>query len=291
MRKILVGILVLLIGGWGWYSFQPHYAQPPSMEAWMLDVGQGESVLVREPTGKKILFDGGPDDSVLEQLGTILPPWDKQIDLVILSHPHSDHIRGLISVLERYTVKEVWSSGTIYDSADYKAWMSQLMLHHLTAKAITAPFTEQFGNIILKTYHPLKDMTGQKPSQAHDGTLSIKLSFGTEDLFLTGDLNEEHEAEMVAQCQPPACDLEAEVLQIPHHGSATGLTPEFLQAVHPQYALIPVGKDNKFNHPRPNIIQELNDAHIPIFRTDLNQQIHLVFTGKTITVTPAVPTH
>lgn len=289
MKKFFAVLLILLIGGWSWYSLQPHYSSAPAMETWMLNVGQGESVLVREPSGKKLLFDGGPDDSVLSELGAILPPWDKQIDLVILSHPHSDHIRGLISVLQRYHVQEVWTSGATYDSADYKAWIAELARDHLTPKVTFAPFKTSFGKINLQAFHPLQDMEGQDPSQAHDATLSIKASYGSEDLFLTGDLNEEHEQAMVTDCQPPSCTLEAEVLQVPHHGSATGLTPDFLKAIHPTYALIPVGKNNKFKHPRPNILQELIDAHIPIFRTDLNERIHVVFSGTAITVTPQVP--
>lgn len=289
MKKLGIFLLSSIFFAWSWHTLLPHYSHVPAMEAWMLNVGQGESVLLREPSGKKLLFDGGPDDSVLKELGAVLPPWDRKLDLVILSHPHSDHIRGLISVLERYNVTEVWTSGAHYKSAEYRAWQEQLKVHQLQPRTVFAPFRQSFGTVSLQVYHPLLNMEGQDPSQAHDATVSVKASFGTQDIFLTGDLNEEHETEMVSHCQPPTCTLEAEILQIPHHGSATGLIPPFLAAIHPQAALIPVGTDNKFKHPRPNILQELQSAKVPIYRTDQNGRLHITCTQKGCGVSATIP--
>ncbi|MBU6389782.1 MBL fold metallo-hydrolase, partial [Patescibacteria group bacterium] len=111
LKKLSLTIGVVLLIGWSVLSVRPSYSSVPALDVWMLNVGQGESVLLREPHDKKILFDGGPDETVLSQLGSILPVWDRKINLVILSHNHSDHIDGLISVLERYQISEVWLSG------------------------------------------------------------------------------------------------------------------------------------------------------------------------------------
>lgn len=281
MKKLtaIIGIIVALF--WTGYALWPHTNSAALLEAWVLDVGQGESVLVREPSGKTILFDGGPDDKVLSELGAALPAWEHHIDLVILSHPHVDHLRGLIAVLDRYTVDAIWSSGSTAASSEYQAWMTAVSEKHIPLSFHHAPERVSFGAITLTIEHPWEDMTGKQPAQAHDADLAVKLTSGPRTLFLTGDLNEEHEQEMLTKCQLP-CSLKSDVLQIPHHGSASGLTPEFLAATHPDAAVIPVGLANKFHHPREEILDRLKNAHIPVLRTDTGKRIHIVLLPEKI---------
>lgn len=289
----------LVIGVWLINALLPHY-RPGTLEVWMLNVGQGESVLAHEPSGKLLLYDGGPDDSVLQQLGAILPPWQRRINLVVLSHDHSDHITGLISVLERYQVDEIWTSGARYNSPEYYRFEAEIKARHIPQTFTyfhtedcqsqpVCPLPIHFGQTILQVYHPLKNMVGANPRQPHDATLSLKISFQNQSVFLTGDLNEEHEQDMLNGCQPPRCSLQSTVLQVPHHGSATGLLPSFLAAVSPKDALIPVGLHNKFHHPRAETLAKLSAANIPYWRTDLNGRIHLIL-GASISVQPEHPT-
>jgi len=279
-----LSVIAALIGLLVWLS--PQLFQRPTttgLEIWMLDVGQGESVLVREPSGKLLLFDGGPDDSVLSQLGAVLPPWQHTINLVLLSHNHADHIRGLISVLKRFTVQQVWDSGSISLSSDFTTFQGEIsqqkiqqthvFFHQLPCSEI-CPRPTAFGEAFLQVYHPLEDSTGLRPENEHDTDVSIKVSWHNVSIFLAGDLDEQHEDDMIESCQLPTCTLHATILQIPHHGSATGLSPEFLAATSPKEAWIPVGKDNKYGHPRQIILDRLNAAHIPIFRTDQDGRIH-----------------
>jgi len=257
---------------------------PGALDIWMLNVGQGESVFIHEPDGTTILFDGGPDDSVLQELGSVLPPWQHTINLVILSHPHADHIRGLIDVLQRYTVQAVWSSGTIIDTADFRTWIHLLTTLHIPVRHVHAYFQEKVGDANLEVYHPLVDMVGQEPEETHDGDVSVKLTYQSFSFFLAGDLNEDHENAMLASCQPPKCSLQSTILQVPHHGSATGLAVSFLQAVNPEAALIPVGLNNTFGHPRPEILAKLATAGIPVFRTDTEKRIHVLYKDDNVSI-------
>jgi len=285
LRFTLLFFCIILASWWSFSSLNPPESSSSSnLEAWVLDVGQGESVLLKDPSGKTLLFDGGPDDSVLNQLGEVLPPFDRTIDLAILSHNHSDHIRGLISVLERYDVKEVWISGAIHTTNDYQHFLEAIKDNHTPTKVVffdktackaICPKPTPFGNLLLQVYHPMENMTGQRPNDQHDATVSVKVSYGQESLFLTGDLNEGHETDMMKACQPPTCSLAATILQVPHHGSDTGLSEAFLEAVHPSSAVIPVGLHNKFKHPRQIILDRLTTAQIPIYRTDLQSRIHM----------------
>ena len=292
-------VLWFLLFIWALNSLVPHF-QSNRLEIWMLNVGQGESVLLREPSGHFLLYDGGPDDSVLQQLGQILPPWQRHIDLVILSHDHSDHVTGLIGVVQRYQIGEIWTSGAVYKGAEYKRFTTEVANHHILKRTmqyhidqciqvLVCPIPIQFGRATLQIYHPLISMQNSDPRQPHDATLSVKVSFNAESIFLTGDLNEQHEQDMLDGCLPPKCTLRATILQIPHHGSATGLLPAFLAAVAPKDALIPVGLHNRFGHPRIETLSKLQDSHIPYWRTDLNGRIYAVLGGSHITVQPEHP--
>lgn len=284
--SVLVGLIWLLICLWPKYTLQKD-----TLDLWMLNVGQGESVLLREPTGLKILFDGGPDDSVLPQLGAVLQPLDRKIDLMILSHNHSDHLRGLILVLQRYQVKKVWISGAIQKTADFQAFKFELSKQEIPTeikffdlKKSKVPQTIIFGQLKLSVLYPLRNMTNEFPPNQHDADLVVKVNFGPENILLTGDLNEEHENEILAACKIPDCSLQADVLQVPHHGSKTGLIFDFLNNIAPQIALIPVGIDNNFGHPDPTTINKLKKFGVQIFRTDLQARIHLTINQKKIAV-------
>lgn len=248
-----------------------------SLTLWMLDVGQGESVLVRTAEHKTILFDGGPDDAVLAELGSVLPTWQKHIDLVILSHPHADHITGLISVIDRYEVGEVWTSGAQYSSANVDAFHSILQKIKLVPHFVNSTTLSSLGDTTLQVIHPPPGLSGTSPAQPHDATISVMISERGHKIFLTGDLNTEHENQIVRDCPPRECSIQANVLQIPHHGSLTGLEPSFLSATSPNVSLIPVGIKNFFHHPRQEILSRLRDADIPIFRTDIDGRITVVF--------------
>jgi len=275
LSRLLSLIIAAAVTLWSLAALLPRY-DSDALDIWMLDVGQGESVFVHEPGGKTLLFDGGPDDSVLTQLGAVMPPWDRRIDLVILSHDHADHVDGLISVLQRFQVGELWISGATYDTSDFATFLHEAQDDRIpTVHQHFHPDPISFGRANLQVYHPPTDMTGQDPAEAHDATLSVKVSYGESSLFLTGDLNEGHERDMLNQCQAP-CSLAATVLQVPHHGSGSGLLPEFLAAVHPQNTLIPVGAHNRYHHPAPSTVDKLKAAGIPTYRTDQNGRIKVI---------------
>ena len=297
--KWLKWLLVLLGILWSLSALLPHF-QRDRLEVWMLNVGQGESILVREPSGKLLLYDGGPDESVLQQLGSVLPPWQRRIDLIILSHDHTDHLTGLISILQRYQVGEIWASGATYKSPEYHRFIAEISERHIPKRnlyfnieqcqeSLVCPIPITFGQASLQVYHPLFDMAGAEPHQPHDATLSVKASYRGQSVFLTGDLDEQHEQSMIDACQQPRCTLNATLLQVPHHGSATGLLDAFLRSVGPHYALFPVGLNNKFNFPRPEILTKLQIGGVPFWRTDLNGRIHASLGGSKVTVQPEHP--
>lgn len=282
INKLLKIGLVLVVLFWSFRQVYPVYSQG-KLDIWLLDVGQGESVLVREPSGKKLLFDGGQDDSVLAQLGQVMPFMDNQIDLMILSHTHSDHIAGLIPVLERYQVKEIWYTGALGDDVERKEFLKiakerKVKISYVYAKENPAPergyLSYPFGQAQFTILHPFKDWLNLNSDNAHDADIVLRMTLLGKSLLLTGDLNEEHEADIISHCHSPDCTLRSDILQLPHHGSNTGLTNEFLAAIKPKLIIIPVGLDNKFGHPGKETMAKIIKAKIPYFRTDLQGRGH-----------------
>jgi competence protein ComEC len=274
MKKwtIALTIFTILIS----WMFLPHLGPQPA-RMWALSVGQGAAVLYRDSTGATLLFDGGPDSTVLTELGTILPPWQRRIDVIALSHTHADHLRGLLAVLGKYSVGEVWDSGSRAPGQDVVKWNNLLEQQKLPRHHLKAGDEKHLGKTHLLVIHPITSQAGKAPRNAHDANLAFRLSNLTHSALLTGDLDEKHERDILKWCSLPECSLRSDVLQVPHHGSANGLLISFLEAIQPRYAFICVGQKNRYNHPTAPVLNKLEAAYIPYHRTDTGGGILITF--------------
>jgi competence protein ComEC len=274
MKRWFVGVTILmLVISW---LFLPHvFAEPSRM--WVFSVGQGASVLYRDKGGQLLLFDGGPDSTVITELGNTLPPWQRRIDVVALSHTHADHLRGLLAIIGKYTVGEVWDSGTTPPGNHVKAWQSSIERYGIPRHHFKAGDRRQLGVTDILVLYPITSQVGKNPRNAHDANLALKLRNQTHSILLTGDLDEKHEKEMLRWCKPPDCFLQADILQIPHHGSANGLLIGFLQAVQPRFAFICVGQNNRYQHPTAPVLNKLEQAQVPYHRTDTGGGLEITF--------------
>ena len=240
---------------------------------WVFDVGQGDAIFIQTPDRHQILLDGGPDDRVLVELGKHMPFWDRSIDLVILSHPHTDHLTGLIDVARRYQIGQVWMSGALHTTPEFASWLAVLADRHISNLPVWAGKTIDLDTAHLEVIYPLSDQTAVRPTNQHDATVVVKLTTADDHAaLLTGDLETEQEAKIVAADCPdqvrPCAKLHANLLKVPHHGSKTGLEPDFLAAIAPQDAIISCGQRNPYGHPHALTLERLVAAHIPIWRTD-----------------------
>lgn len=281
-RKPLLAILVpLLCWAIGFGLLVWHERPDGKFHFWALDVGQGDSLLMTTAHGDQILVDGGPTDQVLPQLGRHMPFWDRKIELVILTHNHADHLTGLLAVLQRYQVGQVWISGAVYTTPEYRAWTKLLAERHIPTRIVWAGQHGGIDNVKLDVLFPLTDQTGILPENQHDSTVVVRAAVEQTKLLLTGDLEETHERAILDHfCRTtvpatPCPALEADILKVPHHGSKTGLIPEFLAAIHPRAAIISVGLHNSYGHPSPVTIDRLAAAHVPTYRTDQNGTVEV----------------
>jgi competence protein ComEC len=257
----------------------------------VLDVGQGDGILVESGTGLRLLVDGGPDPrGLVRTLDERLPPWDRRIDIVVLTHPHEDHVAGLGLLLARYRVGRVYEPGMIGPGPGYKAWAAALggggggPPHGVLATG------DRFslGPVAFRVLWP---DPGRVPEHPADGgtainNVSIVLlgTFGPHRFLLAGDVEQEVDPELLARGLP-----KVELLKVAHHGSKTASTEPFLEAVHPKVAVASAGLGNPYGHPAPATIERLRAITPRTYRTDLDGTVQVRFDGDVLRVTTTAP--
>ncbi|MBU0667616.1 MBL fold metallo-hydrolase [Patescibacteria group bacterium] len=245
------------------------------LHVYYLDIGQGDSILVRTPLSHYVLIDGGPDDKVLQEMAAVMPFYERTIDLVILSHPHADHVDGLIPVLERYNVKAVMLTGISYNYAGYERFLYLIKERGVSVLFVNGKVDYRLGNIVLDIVFPLESLQGAHFENVNNSSISFRLMFGGSIFYFSGDLEVEGEAKILAA----GVDLRADVLKAGHHGSRTSNSKALLDLMKPQWAVISCGVDNKFKHPHPETIEHFQERGIEFYRTDLDGRVEFETDG------------
>jgi competence protein ComEC len=248
-----------------------------------LDVGQGDSAFIQTPEGHQILIDGGPDNSALQKISSLMPVWDKSLDLVILTHPESDHMQGLLDILQNYKADYILWSGVKKNAAEYDKWMNILAKQKSEgSKIIIAEAGQEIkaGNVLINTIYPLKSLEGQElKASANDTCVVSRVIFGKDSFLFTGDIDSKAEKEIVGSKE----NIISNVLKVAHHGSKYSTSDLFLENVKPETAVIEVGK-NSYGHPTPETLQRLANFGIKIFRTDRDGDIKFISDGNNIKI-------
>jgi competence protein ComEC len=300
---LIIIVVVALI-----FLFVRQNVSSSDLEVIFLDVGQGDSHLIKTPGGQNILIDGGPDNTVLEKLAKYIP-FDDTIDLMILTHPHADHVTGLIEVLNRYNVERILATGVIHTTDEYLTWLDIIRNNSIHFDQAIAPRQYIFETpksvasgqarepVVLEVIYPDRDIAGESFDDVNESSVVVMLSYKDKKFLFTGDISVDVEkriinsychSELVSESNKTLrqaqgdklnkniCDsLSADVLKVAHQGSDTSSDEEFLAAVKPDFAVIPVG-DNDYGHPSLRIIRRIERSGVKVLRTD--QLGDIVFT-------------
>lgn len=217
-----------------------------------LDVGQGDAIYIESPTGIQILVDGGPDKSVLAELGRMMPFFDRSIDALIVTNPDQDHFAGFIDVLERYRVETFIEPGVLKESASYGD-----LLRHVkdegAARAIArrGQSIDLGGGAVIEILFPDRDVSGLEPNT---GSIIARLRYGATSVLLMGDSVNAIEQYLVSL---DGANLKSDILKVGHHGSRTSTSDALLGLASPAYAVISAGKDNRYGHPHREVLDAL----------------------------------
>src|SRR3989344_7650006 len=235
-----------------------------------LNIGQGDAIFIDVPSGRQVLVDGGPDRSVLRELGKILPWWDRSIDVVVATHPDADHISGLVDVLQRYRVEHIFHPGVEKNTGP-----AESMLLSVASEGAQETIARR-GQIIdlgrgayLQVLFPDRDV-----SRVESNTASIvaRLVYGDTSFMLTGDSPQNIEEYLVAldgstSLTTRGNGLKSNVLKAGHHGSKTSSAELFVGFVGPEYAVFSRGCENRYGHPHAEVVALFKRFEIPALDT------------------------
>ena len=256
-----------------------------------IDVGQGDSLLLITPSGKTLLVDGGgfgggprqaPQDFDIGEEVVSPALWSRGIrhlDVVALSHAHSDHMGGLPAVLRNFHPSELWV-GNNPPVASYQALLSEAGQLTVTVRALRAGDTRALGDAEVNVLAPFASyQPGDEP--ANNDSLVLRVAYRGTSVLLEGDAEAPIEDAMLAE---PG--LQSTLLKVGHHGSITSTQPAFLARVAPQWAVISCGLHNRYHHPRPEVLAELQTAHVGTFSTDIHGAACFLLDGQKVEPDP-----
>ncbi|MCG2687578.1 MBL fold metallo-hydrolase [Candidatus Parcubacteria bacterium] len=245
------------------YQYQSWWRSDVSV--WVFDVGQGDAIFIDAKTD--VLVDGGPSSCVIEKLSQVLPFWDRSLDFIVNTHPHADHLAGLVDVLRRYQVDEVWTSGQVYETGVSGAFegMSE-NIHKIVMVGSSIQLQE---DVKLEVLWPNTSLEGKIFDDPNDGSIVLLLTCFNSRILLTGDLGSDQLEQIINYVG------DIDVLKVGHHGSSASSSDKFLQAIDPEVAIISVG-ENDYGHPSQIVLDRLESEDAVIYRTDINGDTRVI---------------
>jgi len=288
-RSVTGAIAATLLALLVWHPFPPEF-HPGQLEMTVIDVGQGDSILLVFPDGKRLLMDGGgipafgrQTRSQLDTGEDVVAPylWNRgmrSVDIVALSHAHDDHIGGLPALVADFHPRELWTGATP-DSPGWRKLREEAARDGVKVMPFESPRHFDFGGASIDVLAPLADYVPNDTPKNND-SLVLRIRYASRTFLLTGDVERPIEYAMLDgnEIQP------VDVLKVAHHGSRTSSTASFLDAANPAFAIISVGADNSYGHPNRDVLARLGEHHTEVLRTDRNGLVTVRTDGKHLSV-------
>lgn len=247
----------------------------PDLKVHFIDVGQGDSTLIQTPAGANILIDGGIKSAGQKVVSFLKEKDVGKLDMVVATHPHADHIGGLIPVLNAFQVDKFMDSGNAHTSQTYLEMLTLIDDKNISFEVAQKGKVYTFGNgFKMTTIH-----SDSNSLNLNNASVSLKAEYNKVSFMLTGDAEKEAETAMVNS----AFNLKSTVYKAGHHGSNTSSTQAFINKVKPDVSILSYGKGNSYGHPHDEVVKRLQVAGSKLYSTE-NGDITVKTNGSTYTV-------
>jgi competence protein ComEC len=290
---VVVVVLLVLVGDvFYWYYCRFWHND---LKVTIVDVGPGSAALLELPGGYTMLIDGGgfSDNSTFDVGASVLAPllWRKKIktvDTLILSHPNSDHLNGLIYIAEHFNVQRVWTNNEVRDTFGYRTLMDIIAKENIQIPAFQhLPHKQTIHGVELDILYPrvdfLKKKVTEKWRNTNNNSLVIRVAIGSVSFLFPGDIMAEAERELVETCGP---QLVSTVLMAPHHGSKSSSTDIFLDSVAARVVVISCGWKSRYKFPHFKVLQRYRQRGGQIYRTDIHGAVSFITDGQDLLIKP-----
>jgi len=239
--------------------------QTKKFEITFFDIGQGDSIYITTPYKHTILVDGGPNNSLERKLASKQGFFSRHLDLVVITHPHADHMDGFISVFNKYDIDNLMITTTMFGDKNYDKLLKVANEKNINIILANAKTDFKIGDLLIDTIYPLNFEDVHELKNVNNTSIVLKISYLDHSILLTGDLEKEGE-KIILQS---GTNINADILKVGHHGSKTSSTPAFLNAITPTTAIIQSGASNSFGHPHKETLDNLENANVfNILRND-----------------------
>lgn len=273
----IIGIIVVLLAGYFGIDLTQDSKVPKDSKLMIsyMDVGQGDAAYIKV-NGNDILIDAGPRSNSKELLEQLKAKNIDDFELVIATHPHEDHIGGMVDVFKEYEVKAFYSPKITHTTKTYENLVKAVKDEGLKTKELKGGMVIDLGEgAKFEVFTPQKS----EYEELNDYSPIMKLSFSDTSYLFTGDAEKLAEEEALAKYKT---SLDSDVIKFGHHGSSSSSSNTFIEAVSPKYGIISCAKDNKYGHPHRETLDIIKKYNIKTFRTDTEGEIILTSDGKSI---------
>lgn len=257
--SVLVLTIILIIA---WFQDQAQDDISPDLFVYYLNVGQGDSALIESPNGVQVLIDAGKGDAVIKELENIMPFWDRDIDILVLSHGDLDHIGGFFDILDSYEVGQIIRADTVIDSKYLEELLRKARDSGISIQELGEGdkiILDQTNGIYFDIYSPVKESLLDE----NETSLVMELIYHENEFLFTGDATTETELNLIKKYSDK---INSDILKVGHHGSKTSTSELFLEKVTPDYSILSYG-ENSYGHPNSEVLERLGKLGGQIFET------------------------
>ena len=271
---LLIASILALAAAVTWISTPGGYPEKGKLSFYAFDVGQGDSSLFVLPDGGTILIDAGPQNAGGKLIGEIRKLGVKKIDLLIATHPHSDHIGGMDRILSDFPVRQVWDSGYIHGSQLQNKFYASIKKMKIPLTVPRRGHSEMMGGTVIDVLAPAMPLKGTR-SDANNNCLVVKITYGSTSFLMAADMEREERATISPLPR-------ASVLKASHHGSANGTDSRLLREIRPYFIILSYAKGNSYGYPHKEVVRDV--ASMGIKRLDTKDgTVWMKSDGKSIT--------